>query len=392
MRRFLIGLAGGFTLGYIAIRAYDALLDLDQTVGQASKDARAYGRVRRALMLSGIARSTATLGWVAFAVAPELRRGRTRPEGRVERMAWIALAAVGTSLFELPVDYVEDHVLERRYELSKQSAPAWAVERAKAVGVTLAITLPLVELLVAVARHAPRNWPLLGTMGTAPLLVLANLVAPTFIMPLFNTFEPLTGSLEERLRSLAFRYGVGDAQILRVDMSRQTEKANAYVTGLFGTHRIVVGDTLLGHFADDEIEFVVAHELGHYVNRDVWRSVALGTAAAGIVLFGARALSSRGSREAPMTSLEGLARFMFYANAIGLALGPATAAFSRSREWAADHFALAATSAPEAGAAAFTRLRDRNLSEDEQPRWMELLFSSHPSLRARIGALEAAPR
>jgi CAAX prenyl protease-like protein len=231
MRRFLIGLAGGFTLGYIAIRAYDALIDLGQPVVPASKDARAYGRARRALMLSSIARSSASLGWVAFALAPAMRRGRARPEGRVERMAWIALAAAGTSLFELPVDYVEDHVLERRYGLSKQSAPAWAVERAKALGVTLAITLPLVELLAAVARHAPRSWPLLGTLGTAPLLVLANLVAPTFIMPLFNTFEPLTGRLEERLRSLASRYGVGDAQILRVDMSRQTEKANAYVVG-----------------------------------------------------------------------------------------------------------------------------------------------------------------
>jgi STE24 endopeptidase len=209
-------------------------------------------------------------------------------------------------------------------------------------------------------------------------------------MPLFNRFEPLGGELEERLRTLARRYDVGDAQILRVDMSKQTEKANAYVTGLFGTHRIVVGDTLLANFTGDEIEFVVAHELGHYVQHDIWRSVGYGTAAMAATAFIARALAQRAAAGDSQTSVAGLLRLYFFASAAGIVMGPALAAASRSREWAADRFAIDATRRPEWGAAAFTRLRDRNLAEDEQPQWMELLFSSHPSLRARIGALESA--
>jgi STE24 endopeptidase len=387
MRRFLIGLAGGITLGYAAVRAYDAALDLRSPVPATKQDAGAYGRERRRLMVAGIARSVATMAWTAFAIAPRVGGQGATAQSRRRRMASVAIALVGGTLLELPTEYVEDHVLERRYALSKQSDSAWFVDRVKALAVVLVVGLPLLEVFVAVMRRAPRWWPFLVTAGMVPLLVLANLVAPTFIMPLFNTFEPLTGDLEVRLRALAARYGVGDAQILRVDMSRQTEKANAYVTGLLGTHRIVVGDTLLTNFSSDEIEFIVAHELGHYVHRDVWRAVGLGALATGIVLFVARLLAKRGDGN-PETALDALARLFFFANVTGIVLGPALSAASRSREWAADRFALAATEKPQWGTAAFTRLRDRNLSEDEQPRWMEVLFSSHPSLRARIQALE----
>ena len=135
------------------------------------------------------------------------------------------------------------------------------------------------------------------------------------------------------------------------------------------------------------LQACVAHELGHYVHRDTWRSVAVGTVASGVLLVAAGALAAPDPEES-LGDPPSLARFLFFANAIGLALGPALAAVSRSREWAAEVFAVEATAAPAAGASAFGRLRDRNLAEDEQPLWMEVLFSSHPSLRARIAALE----
>ena len=171
-------------------------------------------------------------------------------------------------------------------------------------------------------------------------------------------------------------------------MSRQTEKANAYVTGLFGSKRIVIGDTLLDHFESRETLFVVAHELGHYVYGDVWRGVGLGTIAAAVVFFGGRSIAQRPERE--LASTAGLARLFFAMSLLGTLSGPVLSAFSRGRERAADGFAIEATSDPAAGAAAFTRLRERNHAEDEQPKWMELLFASHPSLRSRIERLEAS--
>jgi Zn-dependent protease with chaperone function len=338
-------------------------------------------------MLSGMARSLATLGVVAYGLAPAAETPNAT-EPRLKRMALVTAALAVTSLVDVPADYVEGIALERRYGLSKQTDADWLNDRAKSLGISLAIGVPLVELLATVIARAPQNWPLIATLGSVPLLVAANVIAPTFIAPLFNRFEPLGGEFEAEIRSLAERYGAGDATVLRVDMSRQTEKANAYVTGLFGTKRIVIGDTLLGHFAPSETLFVVAHELGHYVARDVWRGVALATGAAAVVFYGGRAMADRPGKD--LASAAGLARLFFAFSVLGTLAGPPLAAFSRGRERAADRFAVSATADAASGAAAFRRLRERNMAEDEQPRWVELLFSSHPSLRSRIAQLEAS--
>ena len=387
MRRFLIGLAGGFGAGYLALRTVQAVRDLREPAPALEQDAKAYGRLRRRLMLVGIARSLAELAFVAYGPGAALAPRDGTPEPRPRRVALLGAALALSTVLDLPAAYVEGPVVERRFGLSKQTPRAWALDHLKAFGVSFAIGLVLLEALATTIERFPRTWPLLATAATFPLLVLANVVAPNLIMPLFNEFKPLEGPLERRLRALAAPYGADDAAILRVDMSRQTEKANAYVTGLFGSKRIVVGDTLLEHFAEPEIEFVVAHELGHFVSRDVWRGVGIGTAAAAAVYIGAKLIAERGPS---LASAAGLGRLFFAASLLGLAIGPPMAAFMRTREAAADRFALAATRDAQAGIDAFVRLRARNLAEDEQPRWMELLFSSHPSLRSRIADLERA--
>jgi STE24 endopeptidase len=206
---------------------------------------------------------------------------------------------------------------------------------------------------------------------------------------MFNRFEPLRGALEARLRRLASRYGAGRAEILRMDMSRQTRKANAFVTGVLGTQRIVVGDTLLGTFSEDEIEFVVAHELGHYVSKDPWRLIAAGQVLATLLFVIAQATLLPRERKQLRERALLLARLYLRMLVATQLLRPALLAFARSREWAADRFARKATNAPRTGAAAFARLREQNLAEDDVPGWYELFFSSHPSLRARISALQS---
>src|SRR5581483_10949880 len=239
-------------------------------------------------------------------------------------------------------------------------------------------------------RRAPARWPLLASLGAFPLLIVGNVVVPIYVLPLFNAFEPLTGELEQRLRALASRFGVGSADILRMDMSRQTRKANAFVTGIGQTHRIVLGDTLIDGFEPREIEFVVAHELGHYVTRDTWRSIAVAELLVTVLFAVAYALTP--AREATEIRDRPLLIARLYATMLftSQALRPLLFAFSRSREWAADRFALEATRDPAAGAAAFRRLRDRNLADADPPAWYEAFFSSHPSLRRRIEALDAA--
>jgi len=386
MRRLLLGFAAGFVLGYTAVRTVEALRDLRTQRSPLEPNPQAYGAQRRGLMVAGIARSTAALAVIAFELAPRAA-GSPERQRRLGRIALITGSMIASAVLDLPIDYAEGHVLERRYGLTHQSSQAWLADRAKQLGVSVVILVPLIELLCWAIDLTPRYWTFVAAAGVAPLLVLANLVAPTYIAPLFNQFEALEGPLTERLRTLAGRYGVGDATILRMDMSRQTTKANAYVTGLLGTHRIVIGDTLLEGFTEDEIAFVVAHELGHYVHRDTWRLIAFGTLIAGTTLFISRALAQRG--DAPLSSVAGLARLFFFATVTSLALMPLSTAIARDRERAADRFAVAATHDPASGVAAFERLREKNLAEDEQPRWMEIIFSSHPSLRSRIERLRS---
>lgn len=389
LRKALVGMGLGFSAGYIAVRAYEALSEWRAPAAPIGKDAQRYSQARRALEVIGTLRGAAA--FAAFACAP----AATRADAAVSRApAWLRPVLyfggllTATSLFELPVAFVEDYTLERRFELSDQRAQAWLGEYVKSALLSGALGVVLATLFGFALRRSPRWWPLWASAGVFPLFVIGNVIVPIYVLPLFNTFEPVTGSLEERLRALAARFGVGDAAILRMDMSRQTRKANAFVVGIAGTHRIVLGDTLIEAFPEDETEFVVAHELGHYVNKDTWRLIGLGEALAALLFLisnvGVSEKERRELRDRPVLIMR-LYATMLVATQV---LRPLLFAFSRSREWAADRFALGATRDASAGVAAFRRLRDQNLADEDPPAWYEFFFSSHPSLRARIAALE----
>lgn len=371
------------------VRTFEALREWRNPSPPCPRDAQSYARIRRTLELADAARGV--VGTLAFAYGPLAQAvdRATRPAPPWIRPALFAAPLViGSALWELPASYVAEYTLERRFGLSEQPRSGWLGDYAKSALLATGL-FSLVAMLFGVAvRRAPRAWPAVASLGAAALFVFGNLIVPVYILPLFNAFEPVRGPLEERLRKLATRFGVGDAAILRMDMSRQTRKANAFVTGIGRTHRIVIGDTLIQAFGEDEIEFVVAHELGHYVNRDTWRSIALGeTIAIALFLFANSAVSRPQQEELRNHPLLLLRLYAVMLSA-SQALRPLLFAFARSREWAADRFALAATRDPAAGVSAFRRLRDQNLADDDPPAWYELLFSSHPSLRARIAALE----
>ncbi|HTU69022.1 MAG TPA: M48 family metallopeptidase [Candidatus Baltobacteraceae bacterium] len=386
-RKFCLGLLAGMGAGYVAIRTVQALARRDTAPRKPSHDSAAYGKARRALAVAGAIRST--LSSVAFAygpLAPRIARAFEPLPRWLRPGAFVAVVGIGSSLLELPVSIVEDYEIERRYGLTDQSERAFLSDLAKSSALMIVVMSGLAMLGGIALRRFRRTWPLVAAIGMFPLFVLANLIVPVYILPLFNRFEPLQGPLERRLRALAARFGVGDADILRMDMSRQTKKANAFVAGIGSTHRIVLGDTLVDAFEPREIEFVVAHELGHYVSRDTWRMIALAEA----LTAGLLGLTAIGLRRDDTDESIRLLRIAAWLGIGMLAARPAVNAFSRSREWAADRFAVDVTGAPRDGIAAFRRLRDQNLAEEELPPWYEFLFASHPSLGKRIGALESA--
>ncbi len=287
-QHFLLGVAAGFGAGYIVARVLEATRLVREDEQPRTPDAAEYGTLRRSLMLSGIVRSLA--GSAALAYGPlgaRLERSVERLPVWLRSAAFVAEVSLLDGLAELPVEFVEGYAVERRYGLSEQSRASWLADYAKQTALGMGVASVLSALLAAALRKFPNTWPYISSIGALPLLVFANVAVPLYVLPMFNTYEPLTGPLEERLRALAARYGVGQAEILRSNMSKQTKKANAFVIGIGNTHRIVVGDTLIEHFPEEEIEFVVAHELGHYVSKDTWRMIAAGEIAAMTVLFGA---------------------------------------------------------------------------------------------------------
>ncbi len=389
VRKLFLGAGTGLAAGYAALRAMQAVREWQRPSPARTPDAVAYGAIRRRLEVAETLRGT--IGFLAFAYGPLARRLDSVTHGVP---AWLRPAlffaplSLVSSAADLPISFVAEYTLERRFGLSEQTRRAWLGEYAKSALLGTALSAFLATLLGEALRRAPRRWPWLASLGTLPLLVAGNVIVPLYVLPLFNKFEPVTGSLEERLRKLAKRFGVGDADILRMDMSRQTRKANAFVTGIGRTHRIVLGDTLIAAFPENETEFVVAHELGHYVNKDTWRIIALGEVLAATLFFLANAGASKQVREELRDRPLLVARIYAIMLVATQLFRPLLFAFSRSREWAADRFAIAATRDPAAGASAFRRLRDQNLADEDPPAWYEFFFASHPSLRARIAALD----
>jgi STE24 endopeptidase len=390
-RQILFGLAAGIGAGYAAARAMEALHEWREPSPARTRDAMAYARARRSLEIADTLRGT--IGALAFAFGPlSMRLDRATLGARPwQRPAlFVAPISLAAALFELPISYVEEYTLERRFGLSEQSTSSWMSDYVKSAALATGLTTFIASLFGIAVRHAPRVWPWLASIGVLPLFIAGNIIVPLYVLPLFNAFAPVHGSLEERLRRLAARFGVGDAAILRMDMSRQTRKANAFVTGIGQTHRIVVGDTLIAAFPENETEFVVAHELGHYVNRDTWRLIAVGEVLATVLFSVANATIAPAQRRELRYHPLLLLRFYAVMLVASQLLRPLMLAFSRSREWAADRFAVAATRDPATGISAFRRLREQNLADEDPPAWYEFFFSSHPSLRARIEALEAA--
>jgi STE24 endopeptidase len=385
--RIALGAAAGLTLGYTAVRMRDMLADQAAPAPAKPRDAKRYGEARRMLLITGHVRTAASGAMWAFSLSDVFERSLEWLPRPLRLPVFAGLLTVLEAVREWPVDYIEEYQLERIFGNSERTAGAWANDRFKGIVIGGAVGMVLAAIGGAIMRRAPKRWPWIAIAGMPALLAFANVIAPTFILPLFNKYVPLEGPLEARIRELAARYGVGGATILRFDMSRQTKKANAFVTGVFGTERIAIADTLLNEFPDDETLFVVAHELGHYVKRDPWVSIALGTALTALPLLAGNTVVRRTTGR-DVGDVSTGSRMGFYLMLGQLAAIPAANAFSRMIERRADRFAVDATRDPAAGARAFRRLRDQNLAEDQGPLWSEVLFSSHPSLGSRIAVLE----
>jgi STE24 endopeptidase len=252
----------------------DAMNDVSLDPVRQEK-AKEYARIRRRLMLGDLALAAVyTILWLVTGWSIKLRDYLLS----LTTNDWLVVAGFVIIfggiyfLIDLPLGYYSGFVLPHRYELSTQTLKGWVVDQVKGVAVGGVLGLVVIEIIYFVLRISPELWWLwAGLILLFFNVILANL-APVLLLPLFFKFVPLEeehADLVGRLMNLAEKAGTRVRGVYKFDMSRRTKAANAAITGLGNTRRIILGDTLINEFTNDEIETVLAHELGHQVHRDI---------------------------------------------------------------------------------------------------------------------------
>ncbi|WFE94047.1 M48 family metallopeptidase [Micromonospora sp. WMMD987] len=317
---------------------------------------------------------------------------------------WIARAVLGgiavvlvADLLTLPFAAWRQSVLTR-YGLSTHGWSGWTVDLLKSYAVSAVVGAVVLLGFYTVTRLAPRWWWAFGAAGAAGLVVLLSFVLPVLVEPVFNRFTPMEpGPLRTELTALAARDGVPVRDVLVADASRRTRAVNAYVSGLGPTRRVVVYDTLLREATPAEVTSVVAHELGHARDRDVWTGTltgALGAATAVVALYllGSWTPLLRRAGVDSIAEPRAFALLIALVTVVGLVAAPVQALMSRRVEARADAHALALTGDPATFEAMQRRLAGVNLGDPDPPRWEYLWSASHPSTVERMAAARAYAR
>jgi len=363
---------------------------------ERQKQARQYARIRRRLMVVDLALGGIyVILWLALGWSVALR-GWVDTISLAPAVALILYAigfAVPYTLIDLPLSYYSGFALPHRFGQSNQSFWHWVGDQAKGLAISALLGIGLLQVIYWLLRAAPDLWWLYAAGVMLLFTVVLSSLAPVLILPLFYKFTPLEDDdLAQRLIGLAERAGTQVRGVFRFDMSTRTKSANAALMGLGNTRRIVLGDTLLDEFTADEVETVLAHELGHHIHKDVPLGIAFNTAltlltfwAAGLALrWGVNTLGLAG-----IADPAGLPLLALVGGVLGLIAMPLGNAYSRWRERLADRYALESTRKPDAFADAMTRLANQNLADANPERWVVLLLYSHPPIRERVAAAQA---
>jgi STE24 endopeptidase len=363
-------------------------LDLEK-----QKQAKEYSRIKRRLWLADtVLGALYAFAWLFLGWSISVRQWLMSITGS----DWLLIAAYIVifggiyTVLNLPLGYYGGFVLPHRFEQSNQSLKDWVVDQLKGLAIGGPLGLLMLELLYLALRAAGNAWWLWAAGGLLIFNVVLSNLAPVLIMPLFNKYVPLGdehSELQERLLALAKNANTKVQGVFKFDMSKRTNAANAALTGIGNTRRIILGDTLIHEFSVDEIETVLAHELGHQVHNDIPFLIAFGTLSTTLSLWIASLALNWAVSYFSFQSAADVAAFpalMLILGAYGLLTSPIDNAISRWRENMADDYALSSTRKGQAFASAFTRLANQNLGEIDPEKWVVFLFYSHPPLGERI--------
>lgn len=308
-----------------------------------------------------------------------------------ETAIYVFLFLLVVELLQFPLRYYVFQ-LQHEYGISTQSLPSWLGDVGKDWIVTLIMTIPVVWLLYKMMAWRPRRWWVWFWVLTIPLMVFLYYIQPLVIDPLFNKFQPLQDeALKRDILALAERADIPAEQVYEVDMSTKTNAMNAYVTGIGGGTRIVLWDTTLNKMERDEVLFVMAHEMGHYVYRHVqWMMLGSIAVMLGMAYVVYRMLGRIVERWGGywgierQGSLASLPLILLLVSILSFALSPVENAVSRQAEHAADRYGMEMMGDADAATGAFQKLAVSGLVEPDPPLLVKVFRYTHPTLLERI--------
>jgi len=342
-----------------------------------------------------------TLIPIAFCVILFMSGGSVLLSGLVNSVTdyyWISLwlylvvFVIILQLAAIPLSFYSGFIVDHKFSLSTQTLRGWVVDELKGLGVELVFGILAGSVLYYLIGNLSLWW-IAAAAIFAVFSILLSIILPFVILPIFYKVSPLSDmNLKENLLQMSKKFGAHNVdRVLVADESRRSIRANAFFSGVGKSRSIVLFDTLLNNFTHREITTVVAHELGHYVNKDIWKEALV----SGLVIIPPFYIAdyalrvTLATRSLPsITDPAGIP--LVFASLIGISfiLQPITNWLSRIVERKADEFALKAADDPEAQASSERRLADLSLSVDSPTRLVELLFYTHPSSSERVRLAE----
>lgn len=375
-------------------RSNDEATDAPLTEAQLS-EAKEYNRLELTCDLADRAIDLSFLAIMSFVFARSLDGWLGSLPGLetlTARLAAMFLLVTGIHiLVSFPLSFYSGHILEHRYELSRQSFGGWLWRYAKRNFLTLVLGLAMIQGLYWMIWLTGPIWWLVAAAGYFAVSVVLGQLAPVLILPLFYKIERLDDdALKSRLAGLSKGTGLSIEGVYRMKMSDETVKANAMLAGLGGTRRVILGDTLLDGFSEDEIEVIFAHEIGHHVHKHLRQMLIYGVIFSLAGFFIADRLlalwvgSIEGSIDYANLPVYTLPFMTLVITVFSMVVEPVQNGISRYFEVQSDTYALKSTGLKEAYRSAFTKLARLNKADPNPHPWEVFLFHSHPPISERL--------
>ena len=362
-----------------------------------SPEARRYNRIRRWIGVAdfflGLALMVVLLATGWSGALRDLAYETTFQHYSLALFLYVLMLMTAGKVLGLGLEYYGFR-LEHRFQLSNQRLRSWVWDEFKGFLVGVVLGAIVAELLYFIIRQSPQRWWLVAWAAFLALFVLMAQLAPVVLFPIFYKFEPLKNEeLKARLVRMSEQAGTQIRGVYRWRLSEKSKKANAALTGLGGTRRIILADTLLDGYSADEIEAVLAHELGHHVHRHIFKSILVQGAITFVGFWAANwVLHYAVDRMNMFETLSDFANLPLLAlvfTVLSFLMLPVVNAYSRYNERQADRYAFRSIAGVGPFISSMNKLADQNLAERSPSKWVEWFFHSHPAIARRVAAAEA---